>query len=58
MTFTHIWYWRKRLGARKGSRCRIVAAGAMNSILVEFESDGLLVVTSKWAVRKRQEVRE
>lgn len=48
---THIWFWRKRLPERKGSRCRVLARGKMNSILVEFE-DGWKVVTSRYAVRK------
>lgn len=48
---THIWYWRKRLPERKGQRCRVLARGALNSILVEFH-DGFRVVTSRYAVRK------
>ena len=32
-------------------RCRVVARGTMNSVLVEFE-DGSKVVTSRYAVRK------
>lgn len=49
--YTHIWYWRSRLPDRKGQRCRVLARGTMNSILVEFE-DGWRVVTSRYAVRK------
>lgn len=37
-----IWYWRARLPERKGDHC---------SVLVEFESDGYRVVTSRWALR-------
>lgn len=48
---THVWYWKSRLGTRKGQRCRIVARGALNSVLIEFE-DGFRVVTSRYAVRK------
>lgn len=48
---THVWYWRKRLGERKGQRCRVLVRGKKNSILVEFE-DGHRVVTSRYAVRK------
>lgn len=51
MTYDRIWYWRKRLPERKGQRCRVVARGALNSALVEFE-DGWRVVTSRYAVRK------
>jgi hypothetical protein len=53
MAYDHTWYWRSRLGERKGQRCRIVTSGKMNSILVEFE-DGYRVITSRHAVRKLQ----
>jgi len=52
MTYDHIWFWKTRLPERKGQRCRVLARGKMNSILVEFE-DGYRVVTSRFAVRKR-----
>jgi hypothetical protein len=45
-----VWFWRSKLPERKGARCRVVARGALNSILVEFE-DGERVVTSRYAVR-------
>ena len=48
---THIWRWRKWLPVRFGQRCRVLATGALNSALVEFE-DGHRVVTSRYAVRK------
>ena len=48
---THIWFWRSRLPERKGQKCRVIARGKMNSILVEFE-DGYRVVTSRYAVRR------
>lgn len=48
---THIWFWRQRLPERKGSPCRILTTGRMNSILVEFE-DGWKVITSRYAVRR------
>ena len=47
----HVWYWRSRLPHRKGERCRVVARGKMNSVLVEF-GDGERVITSRYAVRK------
>lgn len=50
--YDSIWYWRTRLPKRKGQRCRVVARGSLNSALVEFEADRLLVVTSRYAVRK------
>jgi len=46
----YIWYWRKKLPERKNQRCRILARGKMNSVLVEFE-DGYRVITSRYAVR-------
>ena len=54
---THVWFWRKRLGERKGHACHILArsravAGVDRaSILVEFD-DGHRVVTSVHAVRR------
>jgi hypothetical protein len=49
--YDHVWYWRTRLPARKGQRCRVVARGALNSIRVEFP-DGFQAVTSRHAVRR------
>ncbi len=49
--YDHIWFWRGKLGERKGQRCRVLARGRMNSILVEFD-DGYKVITSRYAVRK------
>ncbi len=51
-SFGYIWYWRSRLGERKGQACRVLAHGRMNSVLIEFE-DGYQVITSRYAVRKR-----
>jgi hypothetical protein len=48
--YDHTWFWLNRLPERKGQRCRVLARGTLNSILVEFE-DGVKVVTSRWAVR-------
>ena len=48
--FDHVWFWRSRLPARKGQRCRVLARGAMNSVMVEFE-DGTKTITSRYAVR-------
>lgn len=45
-----VWWWRSRLPERKGQRCRVIARGRLNSVLVEFE-DGTRVVTSRYAVR-------
>ncbi len=53
--YDQVWRWRARLGARHGQCCRIVARGAKNSVLVEFEADGYRVVTSRYAVRRIKE---
>jgi len=49
--FDHVWYWRSKLPARKGERCRVLVRAKMNSVLVEFP-DGEKVVTSRYAVRR------
>jgi hypothetical protein len=54
--FTHVWFWKSRLPERKGQPCKVIARGRMNSILVEFE-DGFIVVTSRYAVRKKEDHR-
>ena len=48
--FTHIWFWRRVLGERKGQPCKVTARGKMNSVRVEFP-DGFTVITSRHAVR-------
>jgi len=55
MIYDQVWRWRARLGERCGQRCRVVARGAKNSVLVEFEADGYRVVTSRYAVRRVKE---
>lgn len=50
-SFDRVWYWRRWLGERKGQRCRIIARGAMNTALVEFE-DGYLAVVIRHGIRK------
>ena len=49
--FEYAWFWKAKLPERKGQSCRVLVRGAMNSILVEFESDLYKVVTSRYAVR-------
>ena len=53
---THIWRWKVKLGERFGQRCHVICRGKLNSALVEFE-DGFKVVTSKYAVRRIEELR-
>jgi hypothetical protein len=49
--FNHVWRVKTILPGRKGERCRVLAYGAMNTILVEFE-DGYKVTTSRFFVRQ------
>ena len=46
------WHWRARLPERHGQLLRVIARGTLNSVLIEFLSDGLRVVTSRHALRK------
>lgn len=38
--------------SRKGQTCRVTARGKFNSIRVEFEADGYVMITSGNAIRK------
>jgi len=53
-TYDYYWNYVQKLPARKGTFCRIVNYGRMNSILVEFEADRFRVVTSRYAVRRKK----
>ncbi len=49
----YVWRVRTRLAERFGQACRVlVRSRRMNSCLVEFESDGYRVVTSRNYLRK------
>lgn len=48
----YVWFWKSKLGSRKGQPCKVIARGKMNSILVEF-ADGYKAITSRYAVRKQ-----
>lgn len=48
----YVWFWKVRLPERKGSLCRLLCVGTLNSALVEFLSDGRRVVTDRRAVRR------
>jgi hypothetical protein len=50
--YPYIWRVHTRLPERFGSRCRVLVRGTMNSALVQFESDGYKVVTSRNYLRK------
>ena len=52
---THVWYWRRHRGDRKGHPCRVIARApgpGPRNVLVEFE-DGEQVVAPRYAIRKR-----
>ncbi len=51
--FDRAWRVKTRLPERKGEPCRVLVWGRLRSCLVEFERDGLKVVTSWYSVRKR-----
>lgn len=57
MAFDYVYSWGPRLMGfnRKGQFCRVLARGAMNSALIEFE-DGFQAVVSRNALRRRREV--
>lgn len=48
----YIWRVASRLPERKGSLCKVLARGKMNSCLVQFVVDGYKVVTSRNYLRK------
>lgn len=50
----YIWRVKARLPDRKGTLCRVLVRGKLNSCLVEFVSDGYRAVTSRNYVRKVQ----
>lgn len=49
-----VWRVKTRLPERKGTACRVLVRGGMNSCLVEF-TDGFQVVTSRNYLRKANE---
>jgi hypothetical protein len=59
--YPYVWFWHRKPGwdrgtpprelDRKGQRCRVIARGAMNSALLEFE-DGFRTVTSRSGLRR------
>lgn len=49
--FDRIWFWRATLPDRKGTPCRMLARGTMNSALIEF-TDGARFIVSRNAFRK------
>ncbi len=51
------YYWRvkTRLPERRGTPCKVLARGKMNSALIEFEDDGYRVVASRNYLRVRKQ---
>lgn len=47
----YVWVWKARLPERRGQRLRVLARGALNSCLIQFE-DGFRAVTSRNALRR------
>ncbi len=54
-TFVYAWGNNSRRSELKGRRCRILAAGAMRTVLVEFLDNGERVTTSRRALRRELE---
>lgn len=54
--YDYVYSWGPRLMgfSRKGQFCRVLARGAMNSAMVEFE-DGFRAVISRNALRRRSD---
>jgi hypothetical protein len=50
-TWPYRWHWRARLPERHGQLLRVVARGALNSCMVEFQ-DGFRAITSRNALRR------
>lgn len=51
MTFDHVWRISTNLPERKGTLCRVLARGKLNSIRIEFE-DGERHIVSRFSVWK------
>mgnify|MGYP003440862937 CR=1 FL=1 len=48
---THVYRWKKWRPEWFGRRCRVVARGKLNSVLIEF-ADGERTITSRYAIRR------
>lgn len=48
---THVYRWKKYGTHLTGRRCRVLARGGLNSLLVEFD-DGVRHVVSRYSVRR------
>jgi len=52
--YIYSWGNNSKRETMKGRKCRILARGKMNSILIEFTDNGQREITSRYAVRKIQ----
>lgn len=51
MIYVYVWGNNAKRATFKGRRCRVLARGRMNSVLVEFLDNGERTVTSRYALR-------
>ena len=51
MTHRYVWGNNPTRALFKGRRCKVLVAGKMNTVILEFE-DGVRLVTSRRALRK------
>lgn len=54
-TYVYVWKNNEKRAGLYGRRCRVIARGRMNSVLIEFE-DGQREVVSRYALRRAEEV--
>jgi hypothetical protein len=52
VTYPYIWRVKTRYPDRKGTRCRVIARGRMNTCYLEFETDKYRSFTSRNYIRK------
>lgn len=54
MSPTHVWWWRKYRGDRKGQPCELVASArgpGPRNVAVRF-ADGEVIIAPRWAIRR------
>ena len=52
MTYRYVWANNEKRAAMRGRLCRVIAAGKMRSVLVEFVDNGQKEITDVWALRR------
>lgn len=53
MIYRYTWGNNEKRKALKGKRCKLIACGALNSVLIEFEN-GKKVVSDRRALRREK----